>query len=135
MNGVDARSDNARPDNARSENVRSALGRSGEDLAVAMYLRAGYRVLDRNYRVPEGEIDVIARRGANVVFCEVKTRRTDHWGAPVEAVAWKKQARLRRLAACWLQDRRPGAVEIRFDVVSVVLRDGRPELTHFPDAF
>lgn len=115
--------------------ARSSLGRNGEDLANSLYRRAGYQVVERNYRVPEGEIDLIARRGSTVVFCEVKTRRTDHWGAPVEAVAWRKQARLRRLAARWMRERGAGEAEVRFDVVSVVVRDGRPEITHFPDAF
>ena len=118
-----------------SRNPRATLGRSGEDLAVALYERERYTILERNYRVPEGEVDLVARRGNTVVFCEVKTRRTDSWGLPAEAVAWAKQARLRRLAARWMRERQPGDVEIRFDVVSIVMRDGRPELTHFPDAF
>ncbi len=100
-----------------------------------MYSRFGYRTLERNYRVPEGEIDIIAARGKTVVFCEVKTRRSDRWGLPVEAVEWKKQARLKRLASRWMRERKPGDVEMRFDVVSIVVRDGRPELTHFVDAF
>src|SRR3712207_3345945 len=120
---------------ASQADPRSTLGRNGEDLAATMYERAGYVVVERNYRVPEGEIDVVARRGRAVVFCEVKTRRTDRWGVPAEAVEWKKQARLRRLAARWMRERRLGDVEVRFDVVSVVVRDGRPELTHFADAF
>ena len=115
--------------------ARSTLGRSGEDLAASLYRNAGFRILERNYRVPEGEVDVVAGRGSTLVFCEVKTRRSDRWGAPVEAVSWKKQARLRRLAARWMRERGAGDAEVRFDVVSVVVRDGRPEITHFPDAF
>ena len=116
-------------------NPRSALGRSGEDLAAAMYARQGYCILERNYRVAEGEIDLVAARGPTIVFCEVKTRATDRWGLPAEAVAWRKQARLRKLAARWMRDRRVGGSEIRFDVVSIVVRDGRPDLTHFEAAF
>ncbi len=78
---------------------------------------------------------MIAARGKTIVFCEVKTRRSDRWGLPAEAVEWRKQARLRRLAARWLRERQPGDVEVRFDVVSIVVREGRPELTHYPDAF
>ena len=70
-----------------------------------------------------------------LVFCEVKARRDDRFGAPAEAVDRTKQMRLKRLAARWLADHRPGAVDIRFDVVSVIVRDGRCELTHIPDAF
>ena len=115
--------------------TRTALGRKGEDLAADLYARLGYSVLERNFRCPEGEIDLVAGRGGLVVFCEVKTRGSDNWGLPAEAVAPVKQARLRRLAARWLTARQPGSVEIRFDVVSIVMRDGRPEITHFPAAF
>lgn len=114
---------------------RADLGRRGEDLAADLYRRAGYSIVERNYRAPEGEVDLVIRRGGAVVFCEVKTRATDRWGVPAEAVAAAKQARLRRLAARWLTERQPGPVEVRFDVVSIVVRDGRPEITHFPAAF
>jgi putative endonuclease len=114
---------------------RPALGRSGEDIAVDLYEARGYEVLERNFRCKEGELDVIAAKGRTVVFCEVKTRRTDRWGEPSEAVDHRKQARLRRLAAAWLRERRPGSVDIRFDVVSVIVADGRARVTHLEDAF
>ena len=114
---------------------RPSLGRSGEDLAARHLQSIGCTVLERNFRCRAGEIDVIARRGDVVIFCEVKTRQTDRWGLPAEAVHARKQARLRRLAGEWLTLRRPGRVRVRFDVVSVIVADGRSELTHFPDAF
>jgi putative endonuclease len=114
---------------------RPVLGRNGEDVAAAFYEARGFDVLERNYRVGEGEIDVIARRDDLIVFCEVKTRRSDAWGSPSEAVAWSKQQRLRRLAAKWMRERKPGAVGIRFDVISIVLRQGGSEVTHLPSAF
>ena len=116
-------------------NARTDLGRSGEDAAQALYRRMGWRILDRNYRCKGGEIDLVVRRGPVIVFCEVKSRHTDRWGEPSEAVHHAKQARLRRLAAQWLSDRKPGAVDIRFDVVSVIVRRGRTEVRHIPDAF
>lgn len=115
--------------------ARSALGRRGEDAACELYRRLGYDVIERNYRSGRGEIDVVARRGETLVFCEVKTRRTDEWGVPAEAVAGTKQARLRRLAAAWMAERRPGCVEVRFDVVSVIVRGEQTDVTHVPDAF
>lgn len=115
--------------------ARTLLGRSGEDLAAALYRRRGFRVIDRNYRCPAGEIDLVARRGDLLVFCEVKTRRSSYWGQPSEAVDLRKQARYRRLAASWLRDHRIRRVDIRFDVVSVIVRDGRPEATLIEDAF
>jgi putative endonuclease len=114
---------------------RPLLGRNGEDLAADLYERLGFDIVERNYRCPAGEIDVIAAKGRMVVFCEVKTRRTNRWGEPSEAVDRVKQARLRRLAAIWLKDRRPGRVEVRFDVVSVIVADGRAEVTHLAEAF
>ncbi len=115
--------------------ARSRLGRRGEDAACDLYRRLGFQVVERNYRAGRGEIDLVARRGDTIVFCEVKTRRTDEWGVPSEAVDAAKQARLRKLAAAWLAERRPGYVDVRFDVVSVIVRGGRADVTHVPDAF
>ena len=111
------------------------LGRAGER-AAADYLRGrGFSVVDRNWTCRAGELDLVARRGNLVVFCEVKTRSTDAFGPPAAAVGWAKQKKLRRLAAAWLQENKPGGVEVRFDVISVVVRGGRAELTHIPGAF
>ena len=65
---------------------RRARGQWGEDLAAAHYRRVGYTVLDRNWRCTTGELDLVARRGTTVVFCEVKARRTDGFGGPAAAV-------------------------------------------------
>ena len=100
---------------------RRALGAAGEALAARWYEAAGYAVVDRNWRCREGELDLIVRNGRTYVFCEVKTRTSSVFGAPVEAVTRDKQMRIRRLAARWLQDGAPGpAKDIRFDVASVL---------------
>jgi putative endonuclease len=100
--------------------TRRRVGDAGEDAAVAWYVAAGYDVVARNWRVRDGELDVIARRGPVLVFCEVKTRRSDAFGSPADAVTPRKQARIRRLAAQWLAaNRGRGADELRFDVASV----------------
>ena len=113
---------------------RSALGRAGEDAAAAWYLAHGYEVLDRNWRVARGELDLVAARPAVglVVFCEVKTRSTDRYGSGFAAVDERKQQRLRSLALRWLaaQDRR--WPELRFDVVDV---DARGHLRVLEGAF
>lgn len=116
-------------------NARGELGRSGEDVAAGMLSRAGLEVLERNFRCAHGEIDVVARRGRLIVFCEVKTRRSSRWGDPSEAVNATKQMRLRRLASEWMRTRRPGPVDVRFDVVSVIVRDGKLVAHHIPNAF
>ena len=99
---------------------RRALGISGEDAAAAWYEAQGYQLVARNWRCRDGELDLIVRHGRLVVFCEVKARTTDAFGAPVEAVTREKQMRLRRLAARWIDDGDFRPIEIRFDVASVM---------------
>lgn len=98
------------------------LGTRGEDRAAAWYVAQGYRVLARNWRCREGEIDLICARGDTVVVCEVKARSSLAYGHPAEAVTPAKQRRLRVLATRWLAeaplDRRPAVV--RFDVAAVL---------------
>ncbi len=100
---------------------RRMLGAQGEAIAVDWYRAHGYEVLARNWRRREGEIDLIVRNGSAYVFVEVKTRSTDAFGVPAEAVTREKQVRLRHLAARWLREDAPGpAREVRFDVVSIL---------------
>ncbi len=107
--------------------ARRALGAEGEAAVAAWYEGRGYEVLARNWRCPTGEIDLVLRRGRTVVFCEVKTRTSDAFGAPQEAVTRAKQTRIRHLAARWLSEGAPvSAVGIRFDVASVL--GGRVEV-------
>jgi putative endonuclease len=78
----------------------------------------------RNWRCPDGELDLVVRRGNTIAICEVKTRRTAAFGAPQEAVTVAKQRRIRRLAAQWLAEQRRGGhlqgpADLRFDVAAV----------------
>jgi len=100
--------------------ARRALGADGEAAVAAWYADHGYEVVERNWRCRTGELDLIVRRGRTFVFCEVKTRSSDAFGAPVEAVTRAKQTRLRHLAARWLEDSPLRPTEIRFDVASVL---------------
>jgi putative endonuclease len=79
------------------------LGGFGEARAAARYEANGYAVLERNWRCPAGEIDLICARGGTLVVCEVKTRSGSARGHPLEAVTPPKQRRLRRLAAAYLR--------------------------------
>jgi putative endonuclease len=115
--------------------TRRALGDAGEDLAAAALKKQGYKILERNYITPLGEIDLVARQGKVVVFVEVKTRSTDRFGAPQEAVHPAKQRRLRRLADYYLKQKRLGEVPVRFDVVGITLADGGPQVEIIQDAF
>ncbi len=102
---------------------RTDLGRAGEDIAADWYEDHGYEVLERNWRRREGEVDLIARKGRVVTFCEVKTRTSDAFGTGAESVLPAKQRRIRRLASRWLAELTPSSgrslVDLRFDVVSI----------------
>ena len=104
---------------------RRQLGDAGEDLAAAALKKQGYKILERNYVCPLGEIDLIARQGKTYVFIEVKTRQNDRFGAPQEAVNAAKQRKLRLLADYYLKQKRLGEVEMRFDVVGITHGGGR----------
>ena len=102
-----------------------ARGRWAEDLVARWYERQGYQVLDRNWRCTAGELDLVLGRDDELVFCEVKARRTAAYGLPVEAVDPRKLARLRRLAAAWLavarlRDDSVGWRDVRIDVACVL---------------
>ena len=114
---------------------RAATGHSGEDAALGVYVRRGYRIVARNWRCRLGELDLIVTRGGVLVFCEVKTRRGPSFGGGYEAVTWRKRAKIRSLAEAFLQERggRPNA--IRFDVASVALGPRGPHVELFEDAF
>ena len=100
--------------------TRRTLGARGEAAVAEWYEARGYTVVDRNWRCREGELDLVVRHGRLFVFCEVKTRTSTLFGAPIEAVTREKAARIRRLAARWLEDAPMPAREIRFDVASVL---------------
>lgn len=97
---------------------------AGERSAVRWYRRNGYRIIARNWRCREGEIDIIAGRGDELVFCEVKTRMSDAFGTPAEAVTRAKRERIRTVAMRWIDaNGTQRGVAIRFDVAAVT-RDG-----------
>jgi putative endonuclease len=97
-----------------------ALGAYGERVAVAHLLAAGLSVLDRNWRCPLGELDIVAREGDLLVVCEVKTRSSTRRGHPLEAVTSDKAARLHRLAEAWIEARHVHPTGIRIDLVGVL---------------
>ncbi len=99
---------------------RRAFGAAGEARAARWYEARGYRVVARNWRCRDGELDLVVTRGRTLVFVEVKTRRTDRFGTPAEAVTYQKQRRLRRLALRYLEATEARPATLRFDVVSIL---------------
>ena len=104
--------------------AKDELGARGERIAVDFLVRQGYVILARNWRCPLGEVDVVAREGATVVVCEVKTRSGEGYGPPVAAVTPEKAGRLRRLAGEWLRDWDKSHTAVRVDAVGVLCRPG-----------
>lgn len=106
---------------------KDELGRAGEQRAVEHLRERGFDVLDRNWRCPRGEIDVVAAQGRWLVVVEVKTRRSDAFGHPFEAVDARKRARLWQLAAAWRAahpDQARGRT-LRLDAIAVLGPDPR----------
>jgi putative endonuclease len=101
-------------------NAKDTLGRQGEQLAAEHLERSGLRILDRNWRCADGEIDIVAADRGVLVVCEVKTRSSTRYGTPLEAVSARKHGRLRRLAVRWVVAHGVLFDEIRIDVVGVL---------------
>jgi putative endonuclease len=123
-----------------SHEAGNRLGRAGEQLATEHLLRLGYEIVERNYRTRWGELDIVARSGSTLAFCEVKTRRAGgRAGGPFDAIGPAKRTQVRRMAGCWLVERRdrPNADVIRFDAIGVTF-DGAGRLVsleHLEGAF
>jgi putative endonuclease len=115
--------------------VKDAVGRFGEDVAAAHLTAAGFTVLARNWRCPDGELDLIGVEDGVLVVVEVKTRTTASFGRPVEAVRPAKAARIRRLAMRWLAADDRYWPEVRFDVVGVLRTAAAPRVEHLRGAF
>ena len=118
-----------------------ATGDLGERLAASFLETRGFVVMDRNYRFERAEVDLVCflpnadNSGGEIVFVEVKARRTDAFGTPEEAVTEAKQRQIRRAAEAYLYERKLEGSPARFDVVAVRLGKGEPEITHHPYAF
>ena len=119
-----------------SEKPKDQLGRAGEEEAAYFLEEKGYRIIQRNLRLDDGEIDIVAAVNRTLVFFEVKTRRSDNYGEPFEAVTDRKRKRMVALASRFLTLHRLVGIPVRFDVLDVVWpEDGPPRIVHFCEAF
>lgn len=109
------------------------LGKRGERRGAWFYRLRGYSIIDRNARLPAGEIDLVVRRGATIVIVEVKTRQTTFAGEGHEAVNRAKRERMIRLGDQYAA-RHPEA-RLRYDILSIYWTGRRFVVTHFADAF
>ena len=112
-------------------------GRHAENLAAALLEATGMRVVVRNWRRAEGELDIVADDGGTCVFVEVRSRTGEDRGHALEAITPQKRARVIRAARLYLDEEKPAASGYRFDVVAVTFwEDGRePAVLHVPNAF
>jgi putative endonuclease len=116
--------------------AKDGVGKYGERVALQHLEDAGFEILARNWRCPDGEIDIVARDRDVLVICEVKTRSGVGFGLPAEAITRKKADRLRLLACRWLQQHPAGGADVRFDVVSVLrAQRGAAVVEHLRAAF
>ncbi len=114
---------------------RLSLGKMGEELAVTRLRAMKYQILERNYRCPLGEMDIVAREKGSLVFVEVKTRATKDFGGPAAAVNERKQRQLSRVALMYINQKRVRDVPARFDVVAVDLSGPKPGIEIIQNAF
>ncbi len=110
-------------------------GKTGETAAAKYLKKNGYKILERNYRKTYGEIDIVAQKGENIAFVEVKTRKSDSFGTPAEFVTVQKQKKLIKAAYTYIQERKVDAA-FTFDIVEVYI-DGKKvkEINHIKNAF
>lgn len=111
------------------------LGDRGEKAAERFLKKRGYRVLERNWRFRQWELDLVCRDGDTVVFVEVKTRAAGTMGTPADGLHVKKRQRLVKAASRYLSEKDLWETPCRFDLVAVVASDGSLEIEHTENAF
>ncbi len=112
------------------------LGDKGERLAARYLKKQGFRIIAWNYKNQFGEIDLIAVDGDQVVFVEVKTRKSNYFGEPVEAVGYAKQKKLTKLALAYLKRHKLLDRSARFDIIGIIWPEGgEPDIRHYRNAF
>lgn len=109
-------------------------GIEGENIAADFLHSKGWHIIETNWKAERCEIDIIAREGSTIVFVEVKLRNGAQYGWPEDAVTPAKQRNIADAAETYLEIKKLD-MEIRFDIVSIIMKDGKPEIYHIRDAF
>lgn len=110
-------------------------GKKGEEIAAAFLKKNGYRIIEANFRCPLGEIDIVAREKSELVFIEVKTRKSRELGYPEQAVGARKQRKMSQLALWYLQEKKIADSPARFDVMAITLFPEGDEIKLIKNAF
>ena len=114
--------------------AHNELGEKGEELAVLHLMKLGYEILERNWYFGKQEVDIIAQYQDQIVIVEVKTRNSDYFGEPEQSVSLAKQTHLVRAAHAYINKNRLD-LEVRFDVIGIILNKKEQRLNHIEDAF
>ncbi|HVO67560.1 MAG TPA: YraN family protein [Syntrophales bacterium] len=114
---------------------RIRTGKRGEDIAVAYLKKAGYRIVERNYKCPFGEIDIVAKDGNTVVFVEVKSRKSEEFGDPQVAVGLEKQKKISKISLKYLEEKHLYPCNARFDVVAIKMLPSGNKIELIQNAF
>ncbi|MEW6687307.1 MAG: YraN family protein [Candidatus Edwardsbacteria bacterium] len=119
------------------KDTRKIFGTKGEDEAIVYLEEKGYKIIEQNYRCGRlGEIDIVAKDGDVLVFCEVKSRHSEEYGRPEEAVTIPKRKQIVRMALRYLVTKGLlGKIDTRFDVLAIRYENREKKIEHFVDAF
>ncbi|MES2617904.1 MAG: YraN family protein [Bacteroidota bacterium] len=115
--------------------AHNELGKQGEQLAKEHLIASGYSILSLNYRFQKAEVDIIAKIGDTYVFVEVKTRQTEAFGLPETFVSNKKQQLFAKAAEAYCDENNHTDIDIRYDIISVIINQFEKKVEHFEDAF
>lgn len=121
--------------NMEQKKDRISLGKRGEKLAEEFLRKKGYKIVERNFKCPFGEIDLIAWDGDTLAFIEVKTRSDESFGPPEMSVDLRKQRQLSKVSLAYMEKKKFKDLPARFDVVSVIVSSERNETTLIKNAF
>jgi len=106
------------------------LGKRGENIAVKFLREKGYKIIERNYRCPMGEVDIVAKDKKALVFVEIKTRTSTNFGLPEEAISYRKRQHLSKIASFYLLYYKIKEINCRFDVVSILINKNKIKDIH-----
>lgn len=110
------------------------IGRQGEAIALHFLGCKKHNILERNWRWQKAEIDIISQDEKTLVFVEVKTRSAERYGQPKEFVSLRKEALMKEAAEAYLEINEL-ELELRFDIISIVLKNGTPKIEHLENVF
>jgi putative endonuclease len=118
-----------------NKDTKIATGKEGEKIAADYLKKNGYRIMEINYRCPIGEIDIVAKDKNEIVFVEVKARKSIALGYPEQAVGLKKQRKMSQLALWYLQEKKLNDVQARFDVLAILMLPSGNDVRLIKNAF